>query len=75
MNGVSLSTFILAFVRVAEAEGRPLTVDDVASALGVPGGELISTFDHLVATGSIFHDGEYYRYDVSRPPHKKKSAR
>ena len=63
---INLPMLVLAAVRVAEVDGRPMTAHDIAFMLAVPQEDANLALDHLVKTGSITQDGDLYRHDVTR---------
>jgi|GEM_PF-378596 hypothetical protein len=63
---INLPMLVLAAVRVASADGRPMTARDVAFLLAVPQEGVDLALDDLVVTGSITQDGDLYRHDVTR---------
>ena len=63
---INLPMLVLAAIRVAEVDGRPMTARDVAFLLAVPQERVDLALDHLVKMGSITQDGDLYRHDVTR---------
>lgn len=65
-TAVNLPMLVLAAVRAAEVDGRPMAARDIAFMLSVPQELVNSALDHLVKTGSITQECDMYRYDVTR---------
>jgi|SRR5829696_1818143 len=63
---INLPMLVLAAVRVAEVDGKPMTARDVAFLLAVPQEQVDLALYHLVKMGSITQDGDLYRNDVTR---------
>lgn len=60
-----LTTLIFAAIRVAEADGTPMSARDLAFML-IPREDVDLELDRLVRDGSVFQDGDLYRCDLSR---------
>jgi DNA-binding IclR family transcriptional regulator len=70
-----IPTLVLAAIRIAEADCRPMTARDLGFMLGVPQEHVDSCLDMLVQTGSISQDGDQYRYDLTRSPTAAEEAK
>jgi hypothetical protein len=60
------SAMILATVTVGDADGHPMTAEDIAFSLGTPLRTVKSKLKRLMKTGIIELDGERYRYNPPR---------
>ena len=74
-NGDPLSTLILSAVSVAEADGKPMTADDVAFYFDIPRKQAVTKLNRLIKAGSISQDGDHYRCDPKRRLTKAEQAR
>ena len=63
---LDLTTLILSAICVAETDGNRMTASDIAFLLDMPREDVDPRLDHLLEDGSIFQDGDFYRYDLSR---------
>ena len=72
---IDLPGLILSAVCLAEADNRPMTADDIAFMLSVDRRYIDLSLDELVTDGSIFMDGDCYRYQRGRPFTASEEAR
>ena len=63
---LDLSALILSAIYVAETDSNPMTACNIAFLLDLAREEVISSLDQLVKDGSIFQDGDLFRYDLTR---------
>ena len=61
-----ISTLILSLVCVSEADGQPMTADDIAFFFDIPRKQAVTKLNRLIKDGSISQDGDHYRYDPKR---------
>jgi hypothetical protein len=61
-----ISTLILSLVCVSEADGQPMTADDIAFFFDIPRKQAVTKLNRLIKDGSISQDGDRYRYDPKR---------
>jgi hypothetical protein len=71
---IDLLALILSAVCLAEADNRPMTADDIAF-LSVDRRYIDLSLDEQVTDGSIFKDGDRYRYQRGRPFTTSEEAR
>lgn len=69
---IDMTMLVLSAVCVADADGQPMTADDIAFLLELPREETNCSLAELVADGSIWLDGDHYR--TRQPPTEKQLA-
>jgi len=65
-NTDPISTLILSLVCVSEADGQPMTADDIAFFFDIPRKQAVTKLNRLIKDGSISQEGDHYRYDPKR---------
>ena len=62
---IDLTMLVLSAISVAEADGSPMTANDIAFLLDLPRGDTDLSLHELVADGSVRVDGDLYHLSRS----------
>ena len=62
---IDLTMLVLSAICVAEADGSPMTANDIAFLLDIPRKETDLSLQELVADGSVRMDGDLYHMSRS----------